>query len=458
MRSNEKTAFSLKEFFLFEKENNLFSRKNKDGIYIWDLIRYDVYVALLREEAIKDPSFQKPPRAYFYFVLDVITLLWTLLFGKYKYIFFTSSRNKNRENKLYDQNAYDALNILHKDALILETFERNKNKSLYRSFIYNRITILRKPISYFIKSEDYSDLLNLIRENFDNNKLTNQRLNEIIKYYKIEYAYYKWIFKWKKIKLVFVTQNGIQKGLFAAARTLHIPVTEIQHGFIDPAHIAYNYNREIPYEATQINIPTYFFSYSQYWTTSIYYPVKKIIPIGNSALYKTSVEFTEGSPTDQPKGLVVVSADVYGEDLKKLMIEFLSYNSKIPIYFKLHPNQFHEEEHYKDAFTNYKNVHVISKNSSIHELIHVSKAVLVVKSTVVYEALHMKRIGIIYDNGKQNMIGDISEYPNVYVINNGDGLNKILQAAFDESKYQEDIFFKNFDNSLFNTFLNQFNH
>lgn len=39
---------SLDDKFLeFEKKNNLFHLKDKNGVFIWDIIRFDIYISLL---------------------------------------------------------------------------------------------------------------------------------------------------------------------------------------------------------------------------------------------------------------------------------------------------------------------------------------------------------------------------------------------------------------------------
>jgi len=449
---SDKREFDWKAFFHFEKENELFARKNKEGIYIWDIIRYEVYVGLLRGKAITDPPIKRTASAYLSLLSDLLSLSGHLFRGKYKYIFFTASRNRTKEGLFYDQHAEDTLALLRNDALILENFERDRHRSAYKRYLYNRIVIFRRFIAWFLRNEDYSDLLALISRRFDSHNLSGKRLNQLVKYFRIEYAYYKWLFKRKQARAVFITQNGIQKGLFAAARDLHIPVIEFQHGLIEPEHIAYNYSKDIDYLPSQLYLPLYFFTFSEYWTRSLNYPVRQVIPAGNTALYNSRY-VTAGS--QQGAGLVVVSADVYGQDLKALVMDFLQYNKTTPVYFKLHPNQFHEEDLYKTAFKGHDNVKVISREQNMHELISMASAVVVIKSTAVYEALHMRRIGIIYTGASERTEGLITTMPNVYEVANGKELKAAFEKNFIDTPLGGDIFFGDFDSDVVNAFLKQ---
>ncbi|HEU4609739.1 MAG TPA: hypothetical protein VFS31_16585 [Chitinophagaceae bacterium] len=446
-------VFNWSNFFLLEEENNLFAVKNKQGIYIWDIIRYEVYFSLLRDQLVTADGLQKKNIGkYLNVVKDLLALAGFILFGKRKYFFLSLARNKDNEGRAYDQNIDDVLSELHQDAFILETFDGDKHNCKYKHFVYNRIVLLKKIIMPLLKTEDYTAIIKLVKERFGKCLLTNQDINRLIKSFRIEYAYYRFLLKTKKIKAAFITQNGIQKGLFAAAHDLQVPIVEFQHGLIEPEHIAYSYSKEINYEQGQIHLPDYFFSFAEYWGKTVYLPVKEIIPIGNTA-------FSRRSYTEAPAGnaIVVASANVYGEDLKKLVLDFVAFDQETLVYFKLHPNQFNEYDYYCSEFSSYKNVQVIRGERTMQQLIAATKAVLIIKSTAIYEALHAERIGIVYQKQKKLPADPILNFPNVYVVSNAVELSAALNNRFIGGKATADIFFKAFDKELFLGFMKHIN-
>jgi hypothetical protein len=335
------------------------------------------------------------------------------------------------------------------NAVCFESYERNidnlKNKKIT---IFNPINLFRVIGKIFYKNYDFFELTNLVNEKFKTSNICCADINTLITQFQIDFKFYSFIFRFKKPKAIFITQNGIQKGLFAAADKFNIPVIEVQHGIIDYGHLSYNYNKNINYEGGRVFLPSYFFTFSDFWKREIYYPVKDILTMGNSYFYNT---INKIKPSNKQKGILVASSDVFGEQLKELVIDF-SKKHKIPIYFKLHPNQFFQKGYYKEIFKEFGNVQVFTNEKSIYELIELSCAVLVIQSTALYEALHLKRIGVIFKRQTytrhQHLFGD----KNVYLIDDSDELHNVIKNQFQENYQNEFIYFNDFDSMKFINF------
>lgn len=364
----------------------------------------------------------------------------------------TTSRNKAEGNKYYDQNMEDVLSKLHNQALILETFEFEHSKLYYSKSIFCDIKIIRKIISFFLKKHDYTYLISIISNRYGNiPKLTSNKINGLIKNFKSDRHFYRFLIRIKNISAVFLTQNGIQKGLFAAAKNCNVPVVEFQHGLIEKSHMAYSYNKAITYSAAAINLPDYFFSFSKYWAESVFFPVKAVIPIGNTAFHR-NLSSAEGD-NETGNGLVVASANIYGEELKRLILDFVNIDPCTRIFFKLHPNQWAEAPYYRTCFAAFKNVVVITDEKSMGELIRETKATLIIKSTAIYEALQAQRIGIVYQKKGTGLSNDLSSLNNIFFIENAFELKEIMDEGKLEMVYEEGFFFKEFDDKLFAGFL-----
>jgi hypothetical protein len=256
------------------------------------------------------------------------------------------------------------------------------------------------------------------------------------------------IFRFKKPKVIFITQNGIQKGLFAAASKFKIPVIEVQHGVIDEGHLSYNYSKNIDYTGNKISLPSYFFTFSDFWGKDLFYAVKEIVNMGNS--YFSLQNEIEISKIE--RGLLVVSSDIFGENLKELIVDF-SQKYNLPIFFKLHPNQYFQKEYYQDEFKDYNNVEVYTNNKTVYELLGLSSAALVIQSTALYEALHMKRLGIILRKQTYARHGHIFENSNVYLIDNANELFDALNNNYREDDSGKNLFFEEFKNEKFLNFM-----
>ncbi|MGQ7945282.1 capsular polysaccharide export protein, LipB/KpsS family [Flavobacterium sp. WC2509] len=387
-------------------------------------------------------------------IKELCSFLSFLFFKKCDYLFFTASRNKINETKVFDQNLGDVLNTISGKYFAFENFERDKTKWYYDNTLFDPIFIFRKVFNFFFKTQDYSDLVSLITSEHENSKIGNEEINNIVIDFKIDYAFYYFILKWKKVKAVFITQNGIQKGLFAAAKKCNIPVIEVQHGIIDEGHLAYNYNKTISYDDHRIYMPTYYFSFSDFWIEKLNIPVKKIFSMGNSFFYNdqdTKIALKDSSA----QGLLVASSDVFGENLKNLVLEFANRRNETKVYFKLHPNQFSEKQYYVDQFANFENVKVYTNEKSLYELLEISKAILLIQSTALYEAYHLKIRGIIYKKQTYTRHSHVFELPNISLVDNVDELVKAFETEFVDDVLKKDLFFKKFDTAQFTQFMNK---
>ncbi|MEV4882999.1 hypothetical protein MRBLMN1_001476 [Chitinophaga ginsengisegetis] len=456
MTDINKNDFTWQKFHAFEKENNLFDVVNKDGIFIWDIIRFDIFQGLKNRNIETVTSTEKKQatlKKVFTIIKDFLKLLRIFLRGHYKFLMLTTSRNKTAGNKYYDQNIDDVLMRLNRDALIMECFETDQQKLYYSKSTFVNTNLIRKIFSGFFKNEDFNNIIQLIENTFGTFPgMNNGRINKVLHNYKVDVFFYKFLLKRKRITAVFLTQNGIQKGLFTAAGQLDIPVIECQHGLIENAHIAYSYNRSINYKLGAIKLPDYFFSFSEYWTRSVFFPVKRIIPVGNTAFYNALI--VPDGMEDHKTGIVVASANIYGRKLKDLILDFVKIDNVTTVYFKLHPNQWAERDFYRAEFSAYSNVRIITDESSIGNLLKEVAAIVVVKSTAIYEALQAQRAGIVLMEDDAFKKEDFEGLPGVYFIHNAVELKSALQLGSNPpARYTDGYFFKPFAETVFNDFL-----
>ena len=427
------------EHFLdFEKRNNLFSIQDTEGTYLWDIIRGDIYFKLLWKN-IPTPNISKSKIHKIPFYKRILKDFFRLFFFKKKkrYLFFKASRYKNKKNTFFDQSIKNVYDFFPKeDSIVIESYTEKCPKD----FFFSPYSIFRKFVQS--KKYDFTFLINLLREEFGCLNFDSSFLNRIMNNYYSDLYFYKKIFKKYKIEKVFICQNGIQKGLFRAGKELGVKVYEVQHGSADIGHLVYHYP-SLEYIQEQISLPDVILSFSPFWFKELNLPNVTIHSVGNDYLY---APFKEKENIDHlKKGITIISADIYGEILSNFILSESCYKvlENIPIHFKLHPNQYHEKEHYIQKFKNIKNITVISNELSIGELLDKCDTIFTIVSTVIYEALQADHKIIILKQENYLEVDHIFNCENVYLV---DTINDFISALNTEIVTTQNVeFFTPFD-------------
>ena len=434
---NEESLYT--QFLDFEKENNLFDLKDTRGTYYWDIIRYDVFEALMPKNKVFIPKkHNKKILNIFRQIMGFIKLY----FGhtSRKYLFYLCSRDRDIFRNHIDKNVFDSLKVLdNKNCLVIESHYNSKDSYFLPQNIYYR---------FFYKQEffDFNDVTKIIEQKYGITSINNEFLNRILNKYYSDLFFFKKIIKNFNVKQIYVVQNGIQKGIFRAAKELGIKTFEYQHGIVTENHIAYNYPK-IDFLEEQVSLPNIIFSYAPIWFQNNFLPNVNILSLGNSFLYKQLQQNAKKTPI---RGIVVISAD----DIGKRLLEFLR-NEKlqkeiknIPIYFKLHPNQFHQKHYYTEQLKNFDNIKVITDEFSVGELLENFNTLFTILSTAIYEALQSQRKVILLEDDLYN--GDqksFLEYSNFYIIKK---VNDFISALNTEIVTDKNVtFFSHFDKEAF---------
>ena len=434
---NEESLYT--QFLDFEKENNLFDLKDTRGTYYWDIIRYDVFEALMPKNKVFIPKkHNKKILNIFRQIMGFIKLY----FGhtSRKYLFYLCSRDRDIFRNHIDKNVFDSLKVLdNKNCLVIESHYNSKDSYFLPQNIYYR---------FFYKQEffDFNDVTKIIEQKYGITSINNEFLNRILNKYYSDLFFFKKINKNFNVKQIYVVQNGIQKGIFRAAKELGIKTFEYQHGIVTENHIAYNYPK-IDFLEEQVSLPNIIFSYAPIWFQNNFLPNVNILSLGNSFLYKQLQQNAKKTPI---RGIVVISAD----DIGKRLLEFLR-NEKlqkeiknIPIYFKLHPNQFHQKHYYTEQLKNFDNIKVITDEFSVGELLENFNTLFTILSTAIYEALQSQRKVILLEDDLYN--GDqksFLEYSNFYIIKK---VNDFISALNTEIVTDKNVtFFAPFDKEAF---------
>ena len=427
------------QFLDFEKKNNLFDLQDFKGTYYWDIIRYYVYIKLIWQE---EPLPKDKQKKNYLLILKRIFNTIFLFFGysKKQYLFYLASRDKDAHKKNIDRNLKASYDLLkEKELLLIESFTPDlKGTYFLPQNIYYKL--FRKK--YF----DFTNVLNLLNNSFGETKLSNEYLNAILNHYYSDLSFFKKILKRHKVEKIFMTQNGIQKGLIKAAKELNIKIFEFQHGVVYENHLAYNYPSECLNE--KVYLPDTIFSFSPFWFQDVFLPNVKIVPIGNDFLYK-SIKIN--SLTKPKKGILIISTSVFGGRLLNFIKNdaFQKKTQKLPIFFKLHPNQFDEKEYYIESLREFENIEVISDEFSVIDLIGKCDTIFTIISTTIYEALQSERRVILLKEFPYKDHKHIFDRKNLHLV---DTIEDFISALNTEIVTDPNVaFFAPFDKE---TFLN----
>jgi hypothetical protein len=235
-----------------------------------------------------------------------------------------------------------------------------------------------------------------------------------------------------------VQNNGLLKGLFAAARAYGIPTIELQHGSTSPQGPFWSYPLSIPSNHPGLTLPTAFLTFADYWKTNTHYPVRHALTIGNRHLFQPHSPNTTGN-------VAVISAYMYQKELGELTRDLATRFPTRLFYFKLHPHQFKSLEEIKGAFAVQQNVRIVTDDLTLTQLFAVSDFVVGIHSTALYSALQANKNVMIYRRANYQFLKDIFAYSELF--SSPDEAASIISnapARFGE-KARAPLFFAPFD-------------
>ena len=445
---------TLERFYKMEADLKLFERKDSNNIHYWDIFRFAIFDELTEggQNQIATSHGKVTLSKLCKMILNVFYFAKCLTSRKC-YFFYLASRNKyGYSSVLFDQNAQGILAKLDKNSVFINESYAGNKETLYDE--YPRVKEIGCFSRFFpgpakVPTEEFSTLVKEIISIFPSSTINVSRLaNMYIRFYK-ERQLYSFIFKRTKPKKIFVTQNGIQKGLFAAAKDCNVPVFEFQHGIVNDGHLAYTYPSSLKIEE-YVYRPSFFMTLSDFWLKDCYMPYTKTIVLGNDYFKPT---INSDNPPIENRILIVSSSFMrnalfdFLEECKNSIKDFERYD----IIYKLHPNEFQSEESYKFHFQSYKNVTVSTVEKNIAQWMESCSTMVTILSTAAYEALQCKRKVIVLKRLNYQMMKPLFDFKNVYLVDNANEISIALNKTIEN----EDLtFFSSFNNEIANDIIN----
>ncbi|MGB4655060.1 MAG: hypothetical protein WBH98_06480 [Bacteroidales bacterium] len=430
----------VEKFFKMEEECDLFSIKTEDGLPLWDIIRMHVYLKYHFPE-ITQPDVMEQNK---------LTKIWQHLLGLSKSIFYMltkksdnlilpTSRYRDSNGLYFDKAAMNVIEYFGKNCFIIEWHDNNK-KYRYQS-ANNYVSILQKFRKKRVELDktSYNFIEETLKKYLNKCRVTYNEINDVLETFRSEYYSYSKLLKLKKFKRIFITQNGLQKGLIKAAINSKIKVYEFQHGSFEKDHLTYSYPKMINCNSNII-FPDYLLTYSDYWGSYFNVPAKKVIPIGND-YFNIKIE---GKSNDE--NILVISSMIHGHELAPLTIELAKIYPEKNFTFKLHSNEYRMVDLYRKQFSEFNNITLITNETSIPELLSECELVILINSTVIYETLNQNKKVVIFKRGNYFIPHNNNQFVNLFYLDISEDLNEILNTKINKTY---STFFKPFDLELF---------
>ena len=439
----------IDEFFKFEVDNELFGILDKDGHRPWESIRF--YVCCNVVNSFAPPhKLSREKKSLFtricqHVYLSLYSIVYILRNRRRPYMFMLSSRDK-KEGEYYDKISEGVYGMVDKSKTFsIDTIWHSDNYRYKGYTCPNEIVPLLKL--FVRKNRDFSfeGILALLKAKYPDLCMSIDELNLYYNEFKIQYAFYKFLFKFCGTQKIFMVQNGLQKGLMAAANEAGIEVWEFQHGQINHNHPGYSYPDNTITEG-MIYHPSKLLTFGPFWHKDRCYPGVENIVIGNDSY----AEIIEPCNSALKNHILVISNMDDGKFLFSFVKEVLSIDNNFYFYFKLHPNQYEEKTYFDELTRDDSNIEVITSDYSINQLLAKTDGVLLVQSTVELEALKMGRRVFVIKYGSYENMSFVFDENGVLLINSAKEFIDNYESHLGEILPKRDDIFEPFNTMVLN--------
>lgn len=454
------SIFELAEkFTAMESRHDLFAKETPDGVKYWDALRYGIYLTILFKYGFVEDSYFSVPRislqkkliksAYLLFraLLNDFNLFLSSK-KKYAYIFLSISRFEDKSGNPADFVLKDIYDQLQKDSFCIEFFRhksfgffKRNTKGRYFTYKLELMNLISKP-----RKSDWSYITNVINAEYDLDINWGDVFDYKILEYKNEYKFFKKIFKRIKPKYLFF--QSLPKGMIAAANDLNIITIDVLHGYTNNLGMFYGYSKSAPPKQVK-TLPQKLFTFSEYSSSIIDFPVEKVV-VGNSYF------FEQKSICESAKSAIMIVSGFFIHDyLSAATYSLAVAHPDVTFYYKLHSNQGQQELECRRHFSPLSNVAVIYTEKNVNEIMDDCFAIIVIQSTVTYQALQKGLKVFIFKKDYYEISYDVFNEPGVFLVDNWKELSTLLSNKdLQGNTVSKTMFFEPFNKNVLEEVIN----
>lgn len=435
---------------ILEGDSALLDFTTKNQVLIWPLVRHDVISFIVNSNNHLDSAYKKKKVKFSSIARTIFqSIIKTpLLIRKNQFVFFNSGiTNIKYDDGLYFNRVSDPFyfRVSNNSSMIEDTAmgilrTPRIHKHVYPHFFLIGISkilgVFKKvPKEDLLTIERLTDKIISILDGSDI-KCSYQNLYDIqinnLKRYYAQNNTYTWFFRLKKPKAIFLEDASYcnKSFILIPAKKRKIPVIELQHGFVNEDHIAYNLGAGIRNsEAIKLYYPDYFFAYGDFWKQSINPPCE-VISIGNPYLTEqiNKIEFINQCQQKTPR-ILFLSSGVSIEETVGFLKELKEKADlrKYELVLRPHPLEVEDiERRYSELIASGLK---ISVNSSLYADFVDSDIIIGETSTALFESLAVK-------NKKQFLF--MSSYTKSY-FNENIKIEKVYQNTIEDVFIKSDV-------------------
>ena len=395
---------------LLEEDQSLLAFKfGSKGHLIWPLVRFQVILEILNEQNDLGNARSESKVSLYQIVKTLVQSFSkppTSIRNK-SILFFNSGITNvlNQEGRYFNRiTDYFYFEIENQAALIEDTADKHLRWPRVHKNVYAHLPLRLKSA---ISRKMYKPKLNLddsliIKELLESigfkigrllQEKTWKRIRDIIERNCLEFQSsiqtYVEFFKAKRPKIIFVEDGsyGSRSYIIVAAHSLKIPVAELQHGFVNEEHHAYNLGQGLlNTKVVKDYYPDYLLMYGDFWSSAVKILGQKIV-IGNPFL---SEKLAALKPKVADNQILFLSSGITFQETSAFLSRLIPYaiNKGFTLTLRPHPLEMKQANEKYSALI--KQGLIIDKESDLYESISRSKMIVGETSTALFEAMAVK--------------------------------------------------------------------
>lgn len=366
---------------------------------IWMIIRQKIIqqiIDTLNKNLEPEKNFSKIKMVLFFCRNQIKSPF--LRFKKNKIVFIANSLKK--ENNGFKNIFVEPLAKINKgDSYILyegsKTIQKSPLKNerplhsidLTSQLYLNFFVLTKKEIEEILKLKKYLDY-RLTEYGFNYGNININDITKVIKTFFIKVSKYQKLFKKIKPSIIIVESLCYSRYYFSiCAKSLKIPIAEIQHGFIDNNNHAYNIGNKLSeHPSLKLLFPDYLLSFGNYWNSFYNVPIREHFNLGFLNIEYEKNKYYSCSITPS---ILIISSSINPKEIIEytLKINAIAKQKKTKIIFRPRPNEFFDYENKFSALLEDENIK-IDTSQNIYQTFRNCNTVIGDYSTVLFEALY----------------------------------------------------------------------
>ncbi len=371
------------------------------NVRFWEYVRQPIVVTIYEllkgqgSSLIKGPSL----RERIWSIIISFGRLWKnpIFAGKRDLLFISSPRRILRKDgfwwDIYTDPIMEKINLscaAIEHSINLQHQSPPKTSNLWYFDFETSLIYIAEKLRLFRVSLNHDEriILKKIRKmidlsfgvNLDVEKLVLRHLG----YRRIRIHYFQFVLKRIRPRAIILLTSYGKEDLIEPAKSLRIPVIELQHGVINRSHAGYSFPNK---KHRKMTFPDWLFTFGDYWTESVDYTIENqhVVSVGFPYLDEERKVF---SNLRKRKQILVISQWTIGEDLSKFIVDLSKVKDlDYDIVYKLHPLEVKGWQE-KYPWLVDSSVDVISDSRiPLYKLFAESEIQIGVYSTAVFEGL-----------------------------------------------------------------------